>query len=97
MKYIRYMASNKEHVGIIKDDIIYDLDYSCIIDAIAHEDEIDINESTTTHRLEEVDVLPPTNPSKIVCVGLNYKDIWLLNGKEYTSIQHVYLYNCGLH
>ena len=74
MKYIRYMASNKEHVGIIKDDIIYDLDYSCIIDAIAHEDEIDINESTTTHRLEEVDVLPPTNPSKIVCVGLNYKD-----------------------
>lgn len=27
-----------------------------------------------TYELEEVDILPPTEPSKIICVGLNYSD-----------------------
>ena len=27
-----------------------------------------------SHSLEDIDILPPTDPSKIVCIGLNYKD-----------------------
>ena len=29
---------------------------------------------TTTYQEAEVDILPPTTPSKIVCIGLNYAD-----------------------
>lgn len=74
MKYIRYTTSNKEFIGILKDDVIYSLDYPSIIDAIDCEDEINLNKCDIKHYLSEVKILPPTNPSKIVCVGLNYKD-----------------------
>ncbi len=35
-----------------------------------------------TYDVEEVDVLPPTEPSKIVCVGLNYADHAEESGSE---------------
>lgn len=34
----------------------------------------EIQAATGTHDLEEVTVLPPIDPSKIVCIGLNYED-----------------------
>lgn len=75
MKYIRYKTSNdEEHVGILENNTIHRLDYSCVIDAIKHENEIYLDKHDVTDNLEDVKVLTPTNPSKIICVGLNYKD-----------------------
>lgn len=75
MKYIRYKTSNdEEHVGILEDNIIHRLDYLCVIDAIKHENEIYLDKNDIIDNLEDVKVLTPTNPSKIICVGLNYKD-----------------------
>ncbi|MCD7782074.1 MAG: hypothetical protein LUG89_05215 [Methanosphaera sp.] len=42
MKYINY-KTNDSHVGVLEDDIIYRLDYPCIIDAIR--DKLDVLES----------------------------------------------------
>lgn len=74
MKYIRYTISNKEFVGILKDEVIYGLDYPTVCDAVHHEDETDLNECGIKHHLSEVKILPPVCPSKIVCTGLNYRD-----------------------
>ncbi|AWB27976.1 fumarylacetoacetate hydrolase family protein [Halococcoides cellulosivorans] len=35
-----------------------------------------------TYRLDEVEVLPPSHPTKIVCVGLNYRDHAAEQGKS---------------
>ncbi|OED29594.1 fumarylacetoacetate hydrolase family protein [Methanosphaera sp. WGK6] len=76
MKYIKYKTSEDEvHVGIVEDNVIYCLDYTCIIESIRNEHNFKDNyTSNKSVNLEDVTILPPTNPSKIICVGLNYKD-----------------------
>ncbi|WP_455646093.1 fumarylacetoacetate hydrolase family protein [Methanosphaera sp.] len=76
MKYIKYKTSDNEiHVGIVEDDVIYCLEYTCIIEAIRNEDSFRNNYSTNEIvNLDDVTLLPPTTPSKVICVGLNYKD-----------------------
>ncbi len=76
MKYIKYKTSNnEEYVGILEDETIYRLDYSSIIEAISCEDKIKkYYKDNQQDSLEDITVLMPVNPTKIVCVGLNYKD-----------------------
>ena len=33
-----------------------------------------LDDSVETHSLDDIEILSPTEPSKIVCIGLNYKD-----------------------
>lgn len=49
----------------LKGDILdyFDKDIKTILDNI-----------TESHSLEDIEILSPTEPSKIVCIGLNYKD-----------------------
>jgi len=59
MKIVRFVHENAEYYGVLEGDTI--------------------NLSSTksvpgTLKLAEVSLLPPVKPSKIVCVGLNYKD-----------------------
>ena len=76
MKYIKYQTKdNKVFVGILEDETIYRLNYESIIDAI--KDEKDIKKyylNNIKDCLDDVKVLTPVDPSKIVCVGLNYND-----------------------
>ncbi len=76
MKYIRYETSNNdEYVGILDGDIIYRLDYPSVIDAIRDENTIKSNyKSNIKDVLSDIKILPPVCASKVVCVGLNYKD-----------------------
>lgn len=76
MKYIRYKTSNKsECVGILDDERVYPTEYSSIVEAIANEDSIkDTYAQGSYVSLSDVKVLVPVNPSKVVCVGLNYKN-----------------------
>lgn len=76
MKYIRYQTKdNNTFVGILNDETIYRLDYPSIIDAI--DDEKNIEKTYLENiqdSLSEVKILAPVEPTKIVCIGLNYKD-----------------------
>lgn len=70
MKYIRYQNDDKIHIGVLENKIIHQTKYDNIIDAIEDTDlsyEKDVS-------LDDVKILTPTTPTKIVCIGLNYKD-----------------------
>lgn len=42
-----------------------------------------INSSGKTYQFEEIDILPPTEPTKIICVGTNYVEHFLESGYDY--------------
>lgn len=77
MKYLRYNnADNIECIGIMDDmGYVHKLDYPTIYDAI--DDEENIIKQVDNLEVEDNDkihFLTPVEPSKIICVGLNYKD-----------------------
>lgn len=76
MKFIRYKTSNEEeYVGIVENEKIYRLKYSSIIEAISHQDSFkDTYQENQYDLIEDVKILVPVKPTKVVCVGLNYKD-----------------------
>ncbi|RAP50848.1 MAG: hypothetical protein BZ133_04430 [Methanosphaera sp. SHI613] len=75
MKYVKYEDSNGNiSIGIIKDDKLFKIDYSNIFEA--HDDLCRTNDLKILHEedMDGIKVLKPTNPTKIICVGLNYTD-----------------------
>lgn len=76
MKYIRYKTSKDvERIGILEDDKIYQLNYSSIIEAIKNEHQfVNSYKENSFDLLRDIKVLVPVDASKILCVGLNYKD-----------------------
>ena len=76
MKYIRYRTSNdEEHIGILEDKTVYRLNHYSIIEAINNEKDIEQNyKKGIQDSINEIKILTPVNPTKVVCVGLNYKD-----------------------
>ena len=75
MKYIRYKDSKDEvSIGIIKEGKIYKIDYKSISDA-NHDMLLNDNLNILYEEDEcNISFLEPTVPTKIICVGLNYKD-----------------------
>ena len=72
MKFIRYIDSNDVvSVGMIKDEKIYKIDYPDIFEPC-----LDFNQSMILYEenVDEIKFLEPTVASKVICVGLNYKD-----------------------
>ncbi|MDO5825420.1 MAG: hypothetical protein BZ137_04950 [Methanosphaera sp. rholeuAM130] len=74
MKFVRYKDSNdNESIGIISDDKLFKTDYHSIYEAYDDSCQNDLpllyEEDT-----DNIKYLEPTSPSKVVCVGLNYKD-----------------------
>lgn len=76
MKYIRYKtSSDEEYVGILENNKIYRLDFPSIIEAISHETSFENTyQEKTCDFIEDVKILVPVLPTKVVCVGLNYND-----------------------
>lgn len=76
MKYIRYKTSKDvERIGILEEDEIYQLNYSSIIEAIKNEHQfVNSYKENSFDLLRDIKVLVPVDASKILCVGLNYKD-----------------------
>lgn len=72
MKLLRFRTDGVGKTGLLNEDEITELNCS-MVDAL---NASDINEFKTvnSYNLSDVDVLPPVSPSKVVCVGLNYKD-----------------------
>jgi 2-keto-4-pentenoate hydratase/2-oxohepta-3-ene-1,7-dioic acid hydratase in catechol pathway len=67
MKFIQYYDFTDKNIyyGILKNDKIYKVDGDIFEN---------YKESDAFTILDNIKVLPPSIPSKIVCVGLNYKD-----------------------
>lgn len=65
MKYIRYQKDNIISNGILENDVIYEISGSFFENT---------NKTGTFEKIQSVKILPPVMPTKIVAVGLNYKD-----------------------
>ncbi|MBC7117888.1 fumarylacetoacetate hydrolase family protein [Methanothermobacter tenebrarum] len=65
MKFLRFQYNNKTRYGFIEDNRIIE---------VSAEDYLNDNHKGLRKCPVNVKILPPVNPSKIICVGLNYKD-----------------------
>jgi len=65
MRYVRYRTERGDHYGILNNATIHQ---------ISSEPWNDFEETGETVPFEQADLLAPTHPSKILCVGLNYRD-----------------------
>jgi len=72
MKFLRYELENREKNGILINGGVLEINHS-LIEALKIFD-IENLEKKKVYPLEEVKILPPVSPSKIICVGLNYRD-----------------------
>jgi len=72
MKIIRFLKDNHEKTGLLEDDHIIELSCSAI-EAI-NSKAINKLKKNVNYKVKDVKVIPPVLPSKIVCVGLNYRD-----------------------
>ena len=70
MKFVRFLDEGKNKTGILEDNQIIEIT-SSIIETINNFKKCS---ELGAHNLNEVKILPPVLPSKIVCVGLNYID-----------------------
>lgn len=69
MKLIRYTHDNRYCLGILEGETICEIE-----DVNFYETEIDeSHECGTTVSINDVKVLSPVNPTKVVCIGLNYR------------------------
>lgn len=73
MKLIRFKYNNLEKKGILYNEGIKELSCS-ITDAFKSSDIQAFLKHDIIYSVNEVKILPPVKPSKIICVGLNYKD-----------------------
>ncbi|MEM4526048.1 MAG: fumarylacetoacetate hydrolase family protein [Methanothermobacter sp.] len=65
MRFLRFQYNNKARYGFIEDNRIIE---------VSAKDYLTNNHKGLRKCPVNVKILPPVNPSKIICVGLNYKD-----------------------
>jgi 2-keto-4-pentenoate hydratase/2-oxohepta-3-ene-1,7-dioic acid hydratase in catechol pathway len=65
MKFVRFKFNNTIAYGVLQDDSVKEISGSIF-------DRYEI--SSVSHKINDVQLLPPVEPSKIICVGLNYKE-----------------------
>jgi 2-keto-4-pentenoate hydratase/2-oxohepta-3-ene-1,7-dioic acid hydratase in catechol pathway len=73
MKIVRYQVDDQARFGILEGNLIKDIRGS-----IFGEYEV----TAVAHNVDQVTLLPPAAPSKIVCVGLNYREHVFEDGSE---------------
>lgn len=73
MKFIRFRKDGIEKTGILDDEQVTELTCSMNV-AFRTSDIKEFIAGDCNHELNDVEILPPVTPSKIVCVGLNYAD-----------------------
>lgn len=66
MKIVRYLHNQKEYYGILEEGVIRRLDCSIFDQTYQYTQDTDLQDQVT--------LLAPCTPSKVICIGLNYKD-----------------------
>ncbi len=65
MKIGHFVHKNKKFYGLIEENIVYEINGNIYTE---------FERNNNKYELDDLKYLPPTSPSKIVAVGLNYKD-----------------------
>ena len=66
MKYLRFEDKGKaEKYGVLEGELVREIDWDLFGDYMP---------TDIIHNLDTINILPPCTPTKIVCVGLNYRD-----------------------
>jgi 2-keto-4-pentenoate hydratase/2-oxohepta-3-ene-1,7-dioic acid hydratase in catechol pathway len=75
MKFIKFMDQGKTKTGILKGRQIFEINCS-IMEALNYSYGYKFADDAENHAsdINDVKILPPYIPSKVVCVGLNYRD-----------------------
>ncbi len=71
MKLLRFMKDGKERTGVLINGGMVEIHLSLIEASLAPFEDLERKEF---YSLNDVEILPPVQPSKVVCVGLNYRD-----------------------
>jgi len=71
MKLIRFVKDGKEKIGILEGTTINEISIP-MIQALNSENLSNLQKKS--YKLSQVQIKPPVSPSKIICIGLNYKD-----------------------
>lgn len=72
MKLVGFKAGNRQKIGVLKNEEILEIS-SSMVEAF-NISNIYEKKILGTYNFNDVDISAPVLPSKIVCVGLNYKD-----------------------
>mgnify|MGYP003293700129 CR=1 FL=1 len=75
MKFLRFKTkiNNDIKTGYLENNKVFELEKDILEYFNSNFDDIK-KDITNTYKIEEIIIINPVNPSKIVCVGLNYKD-----------------------
>lgn len=71
MKLLRFKKDGKEKTGVIINGGMVEIHLPLIEASCSPFDDLERKEF---YSMDEVKILPPVQPSKVVCVGLNYRD-----------------------
>jgi len=72
MKFLRYTTDNQKKNGILINGGVLETSHSLM--EVAYTLGMENLEKKEVYPLEDVKILPPVSPSKIICIGLNYRD-----------------------
>ena len=72
MKIIEFLKGDEKKTGVLKDNKVTEL--SCSTLEAINSQNMDKIKKDMSYNVEDLKIIPPVSPSKIVCVGLNYKD-----------------------
>lgn len=72
MKIIEFLKGNETKTGVLERNKITEL--SCSTLEGMNSKNIDKIKKDMIYNVEDLEIMPPVSPSKVVCVGLNYKD-----------------------
>ncbi len=65
MKFVRYQVRGKIFYGLLEEDIVQEISGSIFGD---------FETTSAKYKLQEIRLLAPAEPTKIICVGLNFRD-----------------------
>lgn len=71
MRLIRFKTGTEEKNGVVVNGGLVEIPHSLLEASQAPFDDLERKEF---YSLDDVNILPPVQPSKVVCVGLNYRD-----------------------
>jgi len=71
MRLIRFKIGTEEKNGVVVNGGLVEIPHSLLEASQAPFDDL---ERKDFYSLDDVNILPPVQPSKVVCVGLNYRD-----------------------
>lgn len=72
MKIIEFLKGDEKKTGVLEDNKITEL--SCSTLEAMNSQNMDKIKKSVIYNVEDLKIMPPVSPSKVVCVGLNYKD-----------------------